>query len=110
MDFASPDAAAAASHPVTDASPDPAAERDAEALLAAYVKGDEAAFETLFDQVGHRIFAFVLRMMADSHRAEDVYQTVLIKVATKADLYRKKASVVAWLFQIARNACLDALR
>lgn len=81
-----------------------------EELLAAYVKGDEKAFEALVDNVGNRLFAFVRRTMRHDAHAEDVFQVVLVKIATKAHLFRKGSNLMAWLFQITRNACVDTLR
>lgn len=81
-----------------------------EALLRKYAEGDDAAFEALVGEIGERLFAFVCRYMGDHHRAEDLYQTVLIRVARKAKSYQQRARVTTWIYTIARNACLDALR
>ncbi|MHC4870444.1 MAG: sigma-70 family RNA polymerase sigma factor [Planctomycetota bacterium] len=81
-----------------------------EDLLSAYVAGDEGSFEKLFDDMGGRIFAFIYRYIGNNSQAEDVYQDVCLKVALKASTYSKKASVSAWIFQIARNSCIDFLR
>lgn len=110
MDLPNPQTQPAASSPIAVGAPvqEPAA--SPEELLEAYAQGDEEAFERLVDGVGDRLFAVVLRMLADYNRAEDVYQNILVKVATKAHLYERRASALSWLFQVARNACLDALR
>jgi RNA polymerase sigma-70 factor (ECF subfamily) len=74
------------------------------------VAGDESAFEALFQEMGERLFAFILRYLGDHHRAEDVYQAVLVKVACKAATFQAHAKATTWIFQIARNTCLDELR
>lgn len=92
------------SHTMSEAS------AEADKLLVRFIAGDDAAFESLFEKIGQRLFAFILQYMRDYHRAEDVYQAVCIKVATKASMYEKRTGALAWIFQIARNACIDELR
>jgi RNA polymerase sigma-70 factor (ECF subfamily) len=111
MEMPNPNPAAAASHHAeTPAAGSGGAPASPEDLLAAWIEGSEEAFEALVEQVGGRLYGFVRRMMGSHHRAEDVYQTVLLKMATKARMYQRRASLNSWLFQIARNACLDELR
>lgn len=81
-----------------------------ENLLESYVNGDEKAFERLFEIIGVRLFAFIMRYIGNFSQAEDVYQNVCIKVAMKAGTYSRKASAMAWIFQIARNTCIDVIR
>lgn len=81
-----------------------------EELLARYVEGDEAAFGHLVERIGDRLFGFIRRFLSNHHLAEDVYQAVLVKVATHAASFDGRARVTTWVYQIARNACLDAVR
>ncbi|MFH0910658.1 MAG: sigma-70 family RNA polymerase sigma factor [Planctomycetota bacterium] len=84
--------------------------RSNEDLLEAYAAGDEAAFEDLFMRVGDRLFTFIRRYLGDHHQAEDVYQALCIKVASRAARFERRSSAMTWLYRIARNACLDTLR
>lgn len=81
-----------------------------EELLERYVNGQEEAFTKLVEVVGERLFSFIRRFLANHHLAEDVYQTVLVKVATNAGTFDHRARLSTWMYRIARNACLDALR
>lgn len=110
MDLANPDNSVAASTLAETAEGSARQSRSDEELLAAYVEGDEPAFEELIAHVGGMLFVFIRRMMGDDTRAEDVYQDVLIKIATRAHYYHSHSRLKPWLFQIARNACIDTLR
>jgi len=79
-------------------------------LLAAYAAGRESAFEELVDQAGGRLYAFLERLLGDVYLAEDVYQTVLFRVALRAETFDRRARFMTWLYRIARNAAIDALR
>lgn len=81
-----------------------------EVLFGRYREGDSAAFTELVAQMGDRLFAFIARFLGNRTEAEDVYQNVWIKVATRAELYDPQARWETWLYTIARHACLDALR
>jgi RNA polymerase sigma-70 factor (ECF subfamily) len=94
-----------------DAGPPPEAPfATEEALLERYLGGDDAAFEQLVEQTGERLFAFIGRFLGDWHEAEDVYQLVWVKVARRAGSFDGRSRFTTWLFQVARNSCLDAVR
>ena len=57
-----------------------------------------------------RIFHFVHGMLRDDHLAQDVTQEVFEKVLTKFDLYQPGTNFRAWLFEVARNQALSAMR
>lgn len=70
----------------------------------------EAALTELEARYGRRILHFVQGMVRDSHLAQDVTQEVFEKVLCKHDLYRPGTNFRAWLFEVARNQALTALR
>lgn len=70
----------------------------------------EAAMTELEHRYGKRIYHFVHGMVRDPHLAQDVTQEVLEKVLLKNDLYRPGTNFRAWLFEVARNQALTALR
>ncbi len=75
--------------------------------------GDPNAFETLVDKYQHPILAFVYRMIGDADEAQDIAQDVFVRAyrAMQAPRFKlRQASLSTWLFQIARNASIDALR
>jgi RNA polymerase sigma-70 factor, ECF subfamily len=87
-----------------------AVDHNPDQLLQAYLGGNDAAFEELFRQVGSPLFNYICRYLGDYFQAEDVYQNLCIKVATQAGRFERRSSVTTWLYQIARNACVDKLR
>lgn len=82
-----------------------------EELVAAMQAGDsDHALTTLEARYGSRIRHFVQGMVRDAHIAQDVTQEVFEKVLLKNDHYRPGTNFRAWLFEIARNQALSAVR
>ena len=82
-----------------------------EELVAALQAGDaDGALTELEARYGRRLHHFVQGMVRDSHLAQDVTQEVFEKVLCKHDLYRPGTNFRAWLFEVARNQALTALR
>lgn len=72
---------------------------------------DRAAFAALFGHFAPRIKAYLLRLGASSAVAEELAQEALLSAWRKAHLFDPaKASAATWLFTIARNLRIDALR
>ncbi|MEQ1570017.1 MAG: sigma-70 family RNA polymerase sigma factor [Myxococcota bacterium] len=79
-------------------------------LLAAIARGDRAAFSAFFHRFAPRINGF-LRQSLPASKAEEVAQEVLLRVWRSAAGYDpSRASPATWVFTIARNARIDALR
>jgi RNA polymerase sigma-70 factor (ECF subfamily) len=70
---------------------------------------DDAAFEALYDAYHRLVFGIGLRMLGDPTMAEDVTQTVFLKVWSAPDAFRG-GSFVAWISRVTRNRALDVLR
>jgi RNA polymerase sigma factor (sigma-70 family) len=72
---------------------------------------DEAAFAELFGHFAPRVKAFLMKSGASAALAEDCAQEVMATVWHKAALFDPtRASVATWIFTIARNRRIDALR
>jgi RNA polymerase sigma factor (sigma-70 family) len=72
---------------------------------------DRAAFAALFSHFAPRVKAYLLRQGAPASVAEDLAQEALLSLWRKAHLFDPaKASVGTWLFTIARNLRIDAIR
>jgi len=52
----------------------------------------------------------IQRYVRDASTVDDVFQEVSLKVLRRLDSVRDQAALRGWLFQLARNACLDYLR
>jgi len=72
---------------------------------------DRAAFATLFGYFAPRVKAYLFRLGAPAAVAEELAQEALLNAWRKAHLFDPaKASAATWLFTIARNLRIDALR
>src|SRR3954465_7834943 len=87
-----------------------AQERTDEELLAAYQQGDPAAFEALLRRHRAPLFTFLLRMLGDRERAEDLAQETFLRIVKGAQAWEHRARFQTWLFTIARNLCVDQSR
>lgn len=80
-------------------------------LQAVVERRDQASFMTLFDYYAPRVKAYLKRLGAADGLAEDLSQEVMFAVWRKADTYDPaKAGVGTWIFTIARNLRIDAIR
>lgn len=70
---------------------------------------DVDAFEQLYDGYHRLVFGIALRMTNDATMAEDVTQSVFLKLWSAPDAYRD-GNFPAWLSRVARNRVLDLLR
>lgn len=87
-----------------------AQERTDEELLAAYQQGDVGAFELLLRRHRAPLFTFLLRMLGDRERAEDLAQETFLRIVKGAQAWERRARFQTWLFTIARNLCVDQSR
>lgn len=72
---------------------------------------DKAAFAQLFGHFAPRIKAFLRRSGLDEHMAEELAQEAMLRVWRKAEKFDPEAGdAAAWIFTIARNLRIDALR
>lgn len=82
-----------------------------EALFMAWrARRDVGAFTELFDRHSVPLVSFAGRLLGKPASADDVLQETWIRAMQHAPSWRPEAPVRAWLFRIARNLCLDALR
>jgi RNA polymerase sigma-70 factor (ECF subfamily) len=86
-------------------------DRFADLMEAVAIHRDKAAYGELFAYYGPRVKAYLMRLGADNALAEELAQDVMVTVWRKADLFdRTQASVSTWLFRVARNKRIDAIR
>ncbi len=81
------------------------------AVVAVGVARDRKAFQDLFDHFAPRVKGYLMRLGAGNAVAEDLAQEALLTVWRKAALFDPaKASASTWIFTIARNLRIDAIR
>src|SRR5213076_2277353 len=57
-----------------------------------------------------RIYSFVLGMVKDHGRAEDVTQEVFVSALRRMRATERPIAFKPWIYEIAKNACIDAFR
>lgn len=78
---------------------------------AVAVRRDQMAFARLFDYFAPRLKSYLQRLGMEPSQAEELTQEVMIVLWHKADLFDpSKSSLATWLFRVARNRRIDALR
>ena len=80
-------------------------------LLMVSEAGDRVAFRHLFNHFAPRIKSFLMKAGADPTMAEECSQEAMATVWNKAKLFDPtRASASTWIFTIARNKRIDAIR
>jgi len=72
--------------------------------------GDQASFELLLRKYRTPLVSFLHRMVRNSTEAEDLAQEVFLRVYRARKQYAPSAKFTTWLFRIATNLALNALR
>ncbi|BCJ73524.1 RNA polymerase sigma factor SigK [Catellatospora sp. IY07-71] len=84
---------------------------DAESLLRAVARGDEAAFTRLYDLVAPRVYGLARRVLRDPAQAEEVAQEALLEVWRTASRFDSaRGSATAWIFTITHRRAVDRVR
>ena len=81
-----------------------------EATLARARSGDEDAFRELTDPYRRELQLHIYRIVGSAHDAEDILQETLLAAWRSLPQFEARASLRAWLYRIATNRSLDALR
>ena len=83
---------------------------DEELLLRFRDFGDERTFESLVHRYERELFSYLRRYLRDDALAEDVFQQVCWRVHEKCKQFATGCRVRPWLYHIATNLAIDALR
>src|SRR6266849_7991452 len=81
-----------------------------EDLLIRFCKGQTEAFGILMRRYERELFGYLRRYLGDGTLAEDVFQNTFLQVYVKSNQYEPGRPVRPWLYTIATNQAIDALR
>jgi RNA polymerase sigma-70 factor, ECF subfamily len=81
-----------------------------ERILARARDGGDDAFRVLTDPYRHELQLHCYRIVGSTQDAEDLVQETLLAAWRGLDQFSGQSSIRAWLYRIATNRCIDALR
>jgi RNA polymerase sigma-70 factor (ECF subfamily) len=73
-----------------------------------YKQGDDRAFRQLYELYSPGLFNYLVRLVSDWHRAEDMLVETFTKLA-RSDL-DERGTLKAWLYRVATNQCYKWFR
>ena len=79
-------------------------------LVDQVLKGNIDSFNILVNKYELSVLKFTYNMIRDKEAAEDITQEVFIIVYKKIYTYNREYKFSSWLFQVARNKCIDFMR
>ena len=80
------------------------------ALISAYLQGDEYAFEVLVTRYQNKLVNYLNRLIHDYEMAVDLAQEAFIRVYRNANRYKGEYQFTTWLYRIATNLAIDQMR
>jgi RNA polymerase sigma-70 factor (ECF subfamily) len=80
------------------------------ALIRAAAAGDQGAFAELVRAYQAQVWRFLRHLLGDPALAEDVTQETFIRVFLKLRTFHFRSKFSTWVFSVARNAGIDAIR
>src|SRR6185295_1649819 len=81
-----------------------------ELLIGRIASGDRLAMQVLFARHHVRVYRFVLRLVRDESKAEDLISEVFLDVWRQAGKFEGRSAVSTWLLAITRFKALSVLR
>lgn len=80
---------------------------DDAALVRAFQRGDERAFDEIYRRHAGRVFTICRRYLGDPHDAEECAQEVFLKLLSALRTFGFRSAFSTWLYRIAVNTCRD---
>ena len=79
-------------------------------LVGQALAGDQDAFECLVTRYQQQLVRLIQGFLKDHDQSDDILQQVYLQLYLSLPTLFRNVSLKGWLFQVARNRCLDELR
>jgi RNA polymerase sigma-70 factor (ECF subfamily) len=79
-------------------------------LLTSIAAGDRSAMRAFYDRYNVQVYRFVLRLIRDASKAEDVVSEVFFVVWRQAGRFEYRSEVSTWVLAIARYKAISVMR
>lgn len=89
----------------------PGVRSDVDDLLRTVAKGDERAFEQLYDVIAAPVYGLAKRILRNPAQSEEVAQEVLVEVWRRAATFDPaRGSAMSWVMTMAHHRAVDRVR
>src|SRR5580658_4052276 len=78
--------------------------------MTRFCKGQTEAFGILVRRYERELYGYLRRYLGDANLADDVFQNTFLQLYVKSHHYEAGRPVRPWLYTIATNQAIDALR
>src|SRR6202161_2218077 len=86
-------------------------DQDLDWLVRHVARGDESAFEAVYDQLSRPVYGLIRKVLRDPAQSEEVAQEVLLEVWRTASRFDPgRGSATAWVLTIAHRRAVDRVR
>jgi RNA polymerase sigma-70 factor (ECF subfamily) len=80
-------------------------------MIARIGRGDQSAFDALYDRLSGPLYSLALRMLGDAADAQEALQDVFLQIWSRAKTYDpQQSSVFSWTVLMTRSRVIDRLR
>ena len=86
-------------------------ELDLDALLGHVARGDQAAYEAVYDMLAGPVYGLIRKVLRDPAQSEEVAQEVMLEIWRSACRFDAgKGSAMTWAMMIAHRRAVDRVR
>src|ERR1700684_2395046 len=86
-------------------------DQDLDWLVRHVARGDEAAFEAVYDQLSRPVYGLIRKVLRDPAQSEEVTQEVMLEVWRTASRFDgTRGSAITWVMTMAHRRAIDRVR